>query len=176
MHKHHIWPCCWALAPGLLQSRHQDQRPHAHAAAGQLGALRHCSQAPGVGFYAHTCVRCIQIQLRGRGPDGGPLLCAGENNVNGFGLEFYIETPANEIAETIHDVKKSWQFQLLYTVSQLAAGATRSRLSLCTRPASPRHPASMCQRTALAQTCCRLSTLARAGRQDTATSAQSWRT
>lgn len=47
----------------------------------------------------------------------------GENNVNGFGLEFYIETPANEIAETIHDVKKSWQFQLLYTVSQLAAGA-----------------------------------------------------
>jgi hypothetical protein len=42
--------------------------------------------------------------------------------VNGFGLEFYIETPGNEIAETIHDVKKSWQFQLLYTVSQLAAG------------------------------------------------------
>jgi len=45
--------------------------------------------------------------------------------VNGFGLEFYVETPANEIAETIHDVKKSWQFQLLYTVSQLAAGALR---------------------------------------------------
>ncbi|CAL8469135.1 g8676 [Coccomyxa elongata] len=46
----------------------------------------------------------------------------GDGNVNGFGLEFYIETPGNEIAETIHDVKKSWQFQLLYTVSQLAAG------------------------------------------------------
>ncbi len=45
--------------------------------------------------------------------------------MNGFGLEFYVETPANEIAETIHDVKKSWQFQLLYTVSQLAAGAPR---------------------------------------------------
>ena len=48
---------------------------------------------------------------------------AGDGNVNGFGLEFYIETPGSEIAETIHDVKKSWQFQLLYTVSQLAAGA-----------------------------------------------------
>ncbi len=48
--------------------------------------------------------------------------CTGDGNVNGFGLEFYIETPGNEIAETIHDVKKSWQFQLLYTVSQLAAG------------------------------------------------------
>ena len=47
---------------------------------------------------------------------------AGDGNVNGFGLEFYIETPGSEIAETIHDVKKSWQFQLLYTVSQLAAG------------------------------------------------------
>ena len=46
--------------------------------------------------------------------------------MNGFGLEFYIETPANEVAETIHDVKKSWQFQLLYTVSQLAAGTTSS--------------------------------------------------
>ena len=46
----------------------------------------------------------------------------GDGNVNGFGLEFYIETPGSEIAETIHDVKKSWQFQLLYTVSQLAAG------------------------------------------------------
>lgn len=50
------------------------------------------------------------------------MLSAGDGNVNGFGLEFYIETPGNEIAETIHDVKKSWQFQLLYTVSQLAAG------------------------------------------------------
>ena len=52
---------------------------------------------------------------------------AGDGNVNGFGLEFYIETPGSEIAETIHDVKKSWQFQLLYTVSQLAAGETRLR-------------------------------------------------
>ena len=51
---------------------------------------------------------------------------AGDGNVNGFGLEFYIETPGSEIAETIHDVKKSWQFQLLYTVSQLAAGAEDS--------------------------------------------------
>ena len=48
---------------------------------------------------------------------------AGDGNVNGFGLEFYIETPGDEIADTIHDVEKSWQFQLLYTVSQLAAGA-----------------------------------------------------
>ena len=51
---------------------------------------------------------------------------AGDGNVNGFGLEFYIETPGSEIAETIHDVKKSWQFQLLYTVSQLAAGKPSS--------------------------------------------------
>ncbi len=54
---------------------------------------------------------------------------AGDGNVNGFGLEFYIETPGNEIAETIHDVKKSWQFQLLYTVSQLAAGNAGSESS-----------------------------------------------
>ena len=52
-------------------------------------------------------------------------ISAGDGNVNGFGLEFYIETPGNEIAETIHDVKKSWQFQLLYTVSQLAAGISQ---------------------------------------------------
>lgn len=52
-----------------------------------------------------------------------PLLPgSGEGNVNGFGLEFYIETPADEVSETIHDIKQSWQFQLLYTVSQLAAG------------------------------------------------------
>ncbi len=54
------------------------------------------------------------------------LAFAGDGNVNGFGLEFYIETPGDEIAETIHEVKKSWQFQLLYTVSQLAAGETPS--------------------------------------------------
>lgn len=46
----------------------------------------------------------------------------GEGNVNGFGLEFYIETPADEIPGTLQEIKKSWQFQLLYTVSQLAAG------------------------------------------------------
>lgn len=47
---------------------------------------------------------------------------AGENNVNGFGLEFYIETPADEVGTSLSEIKKSWQFQLLYTVSQLAAG------------------------------------------------------
>jgi hypothetical protein len=51
-----------------------------------------------------------------------PFAYTGEGNVNGFGLEFYIETPADEVSETIHDIKQSWQFQLLYTVSQLAAG------------------------------------------------------
>jgi hypothetical protein len=50
------------------------------------------------------------------------LTVAGDGNINGFGLEFYIESTSSEIADTIHDVKKSWQFQLLYTVSQLAAG------------------------------------------------------
>ncbi len=59
-------------------------------------------------------------------PDCKTASFAGDGNVNGFGLEFYIETPGNEIAETIHDVKKSWQFQLLYTVSQLAAGNAAS--------------------------------------------------
>ena len=43
--------------------------------------------------------------------------------MNGFGLEFFIETPAEEISSSLGDIKKSWQFQLLYTVSQLAAGA-----------------------------------------------------
>ena len=43
--------------------------------------------------------------------------------MNGFGLEFFIETPAEEIGSSLTDIKKSWQFQLLYTVSQLAAGA-----------------------------------------------------
>lgn len=46
----------------------------------------------------------------------------GDGNVNGFGLEFYIETPSDEIASGLQDIKKSWQFQLLYTISQLAAG------------------------------------------------------
>ena len=48
--------------------------------------------------------------------------CAGEGNVNGFGLEFYIETPSDEIPDSLDDIKRYWQFQLLYTVSQLAAG------------------------------------------------------
>ena len=47
---------------------------------------------------------------------------SGEGNVNGFGLEFFIETPSDEIADSVDDIKRSWQFQLLYTVSQLAAG------------------------------------------------------
>ena len=37
-------------------------------------------------------------------------------------MEFFIETPSDEIADSVEDVKTSWQFQLLYTVSQLAAG------------------------------------------------------
>ncbi len=49
-------------------------------------------------------------------------MIVGEGNVNGFGLEFFIETPADEIADSVDDIKRSWQFQLLYTVSQLAAG------------------------------------------------------
>lgn len=67
-------------------------------------------------------------------PGGNVMICSdglsdpfddiheGENNVNGFGLEFYIETPADEIGTSLSDIKKSWQFQLLFTVSQLAAG------------------------------------------------------
>ena len=51
--------------------------------------------------------------------------------MNGFGLEFYIETPADEVSETIHDIKQSWQFQLLYTVSQLAAGERIDLLTVC---------------------------------------------
>lgn len=62
--------------------------------------------------------------------------------MNGFGLEFYIEAPASEFGDaadaafgsgaptstssgsgpTLHAAKASWQFQLLYTVAQLAAG------------------------------------------------------
>eukprot|EP00884_Botryococcus_braunii_P007777 jgi/Botrbrau1/16/Bobra.0022s0013.1 len=45
-----------------------------------------------------------------------------DGNVNGFGLEFYLETPEDELKGGMHAVKQSWQFQLLYTVSQLAAG------------------------------------------------------
>ena len=37
-------------------------------------------------------------------------------------MEFFIETPLDEIPDSVEDIKRSWQFQLLYTVSQLAAG------------------------------------------------------
>ena len=73
------------------------------------------------------------------------LKTTGDGNVNGFGLEFYIEAPASEFGDaadaaaagfgpstssppssgsgpTLHAAKASWQFQLLYTVAQLAAG------------------------------------------------------
>lgn len=65
------------------------------------------------GWAASSNVQLVLLATRG----------AGENNVNGFGLEFYIETPADEIGTSLNDIKKSWQFQLLFTVSQLAAGA-----------------------------------------------------
>lgn len=42
--------------------------------------------------------------------------------MNGYGLEFYIETPADELPARVEDALRSWQFQLLFTVSQLAAG------------------------------------------------------
>ena len=68
--------------------------------------------------------RCGSSQGRSRGaPTQPPLIpCAGDGNVNGFGLEFFIETPADEIGSSLSEIKRSWQFQLLYTVSQLAAG------------------------------------------------------
>lgn len=43
-------------------------------------------------------------------------------NVNGWGLEFFVETTAAEIGNTASEIKASWQFQLLYTVCSLAAG------------------------------------------------------
>jgi hypothetical protein len=43
-------------------------------------------------------------------------------NVNGYGLEFFIETPATEVGPDPSELKSSWQFQLLYTVCSLAAG------------------------------------------------------
>ncbi|KDD71835.1 hypothetical protein H632_c4319p0 [Helicosporidium sp. ATCC 50920] len=46
----------------------------------------------------------------------------GGGNVNGFSLEFYVETPAEEIGSTVTEIRRSWQFQLLHTVGQLAAG------------------------------------------------------
>ena len=53
------------------------------------------------------------------------LTCAailGDGNINGFGLEFFIETASDELPDEMNDIKRCWQFQLLYTVSQLAAG------------------------------------------------------
>ena len=43
-------------------------------------------------------------------------------NVNGYGLEFYIETPVSEIGLDVTEIKSSWQFQLLSTVCTMAAG------------------------------------------------------
>ena len=56
------------------------------------------------------------------------LFCSspGDGNVNGYGLEFFLETPAGELPERTDDVPQTWQFQLLYTVSQLAAGVLPS--------------------------------------------------
>jgi hypothetical protein len=39
-----------------------------------------------------------------------------ESDVNGFGLEFYVETP-----DKVGNVKESWQFDLVYQMSQFAA-------------------------------------------------------
>ena len=44
-----------------------------------------------------------------------------EGNSNGFGIEFYVETPTDEIAADLGDITGSWQFQMLYQISQLAA-------------------------------------------------------
>ena len=70
------------------------------------------------------------------------LLATGEGNVNGFGLEFFIETPADELPSSLEDIKASWQFQLLYTVSQLAAGEEHLRLFLATETALPNYSSS----------------------------------
>ena len=51
--------------------------------------------------------------------------------MNGFGLEFFIECPTPELDQKGEEVVKSWQFQLLYTVSQLAAGAASPHLTCC---------------------------------------------
>ena len=44
-----------------------------------------------------------------------------EGNSNGFGIEFYVETPADEIAAEVGAMIGSWQFQVVYQISQLAA-------------------------------------------------------
>lgn len=46
----------------------------------------------------------------------------GDGNVNGFGMEFFLETPGDEVPASLSEIKNSWQFQLLFTVVQLAAG------------------------------------------------------
>lgn len=43
-------------------------------------------------------------------------------NVNGFGVEFYIETPVTEISLDMTEIKNSWQFKLLSSVSAIAVG------------------------------------------------------
>lgn len=47
-----------------------------------------------------------------------------EENENGLGLEFYVETPAEDIAGEVGDMVSAWQFQLLYQISQLAASSS----------------------------------------------------
>jgi len=47
---------------------------------------------------------------------------AEDANVNGYGIEFFIETPTSEIGVSAHEIKSSWQYQLLFTVCSMAAG------------------------------------------------------
>ena len=54
-----------------------------------------------------------------------------EGNSNGLGLEFYVETPAEELGAEVGQMAGSWQFQLLYQISQLAASAAASAQSHC---------------------------------------------
>jgi hypothetical protein len=49
-------------------------------------------------------------------PFGDPDESSPKDSPNGFGLEFYVESPGN-----LTNVKESWQFDLVYQVSQLAA-------------------------------------------------------
>jgi hypothetical protein len=45
---------------------------------------------------------------------------AADANVNGFGLELYVETPVSDISLDVTEIKSSWQYKLLSTVSNLA--------------------------------------------------------
>lgn len=47
---------------------------------------------------------------------------AEDANVNGYGIEFFIETPISELGLSVHEIKSSWQYQLLFTVCSMAAG------------------------------------------------------